>query len=291
MNNRKLLATGAAALFALQVAQAHAGFWTGAAVGYLFGKSSNNRQVVQEAGPMLSEDESLYAEYQRNELLMKSAEVPVKEQLGLRNKQIEAELAQHARQSYLDSFRLVLLPLREQVIERQTLPALKVTNGLLPDWVNHWLGPDESVEGPQSFTAQRKSLVYAVTLGKDSPQPIDDFLVTQGGHELSRQGDRYVVDEIEQFGDNTINLDFQDRKHPGLHFSLTDVHQEPDAETLRRGAAPSAWPGGPDAPYLSPAMPSAWPLIKVALYLAGGILVLRVLMFFFYSRKPEEGQS
>lgn len=213
----------------ISVAQAKSGFWTGAAVGYLF-NSANHQQTIHKIKLETSYENRLYEEYQRNETIMKDAGVKNREALVLRNQQIASELIKSAQDNYIKAFSLKLTPMTREVIEQQV-----VENGgiFAEEFMQKIIS---AIKIPQkSFFAHRDRIRYAISFDESSPQSISDFdVLTVNGRTAEKNDHEWFYTYEEQWGNNRVAIELQNRQYPEFRFTLKNSWFVPTAEKAKR---------------------------------------------------------
>jgi len=250
----------------LPFAQAKAGFGTGLAVGYLFG-SSDNKTIVNNMSPEVPYDQKLYDEYKRNETLIAKG-VENSSILEQRNTQIAQELVEHARQDYIDAFYLDLKQISSEIIESQSLdndtPMRRIPGAFgIPTAADH-------------FDAHRNRIRFQLQLmkklGNESSQIVDDLdIVSVNDRKAEHIGTEWFYTYDESWGNNAIKVVLQDKKSPGLRFSLQKNWDVVTAANARDAAIQDV-ASDPDT-YLS--------VFKIG----GSVLFILVMVSFFYPRK------
>lgn len=218
--------------FSVGAAHAKGEFGTGLIVGLLFGGSSSNSQnhnVINKIGNEPTFEDRLYTEYRRNEALIKKG-VSNSQELIIRNDQIAKEFASNAKQRYIDGFILVLTPVSRRVIENRTVDNSKP-----------FMSMNASIIGGEapapSFSSHRDEIRYEISFSGGSPQPITDFnVVSVNGKPAEKLNGKWFYTYQQQWGNNAINVEVQDRKRPALKFELDSAYVVQEPETIQYNA-------------------------------------------------------
>lgn len=207
---------------------ANAGFVTGFIVGSML-SSHEEQEIIHEIGSSVSYDEELYQEYTRNKELMHKVDLIQKEELKLRNRQIEKILVNQAIQQYIAGFSVKLTPVEQKIVERVT-----ISNDSLIDKFNH-LFSTKGKKDKQPTEATRKHILYKLIFTKESPSPVNDFEVLSINNEppIEKNGD-YYFNYNERWGFNNFTVKVRKKNHQDLAFELTDHYYVDSPQDLKK---------------------------------------------------------